>query len=97
METRGPFVGCKMETRGPFGPDIAHMGILSQFGQNPFSCYLDIVLFYVLCCFTTADGDHLAIPNCKKEAVTIPLRDFSSFYTLLFFVNRCHLDRSIFI
>ena len=26
-------------TRGPNGPDIAHLGCLPQFGQNPFRGY----------------------------------------------------------
>ena len=28
-----------LQTRGPNGPDIAHLGILPQFGQNSFSGY----------------------------------------------------------
>ena len=32
-------ISCSLLTRGPNGPDIAHLGILPQFGQNPFRGY----------------------------------------------------------
>ena len=31
--------GCTIKARGPNGPDIAHLSILPQFGQNPSSDY----------------------------------------------------------
>ena len=55
----------KFSTRGPNGPDIAHLGILPQFGQN----YLVVIVLLSLSCsvllLVKADGDHLAVPNCK--------------------------------
>ena len=41
-------------TRGPNGPDISHMGILPQFGQNPLNGYCDIVIF--MFCATFSKG-----------------------------------------
>ena len=50
-----------------------------------------------------ADGDHLAVPNCKikiKKIILIQswynsVERYFQFYTLLFFSKGCHLDRSI--
>ena len=52
-----------LTTRGPNGPDIAHLGILPQFGllvieKLSFSCSVLLLV--------KADGDHLAVPNLKK-------------------------------
>ena len=58
------------KTRGPNGPDIALQGILPQSGENPFSGYWlnEILLFSCSVLFSvTADGNHLALPNCKKS------------------------------
>ena len=52
-----------LTTRGPYGPDIAHLGILPQFGllvieKLSFSCSVLLLV--------KADADHLAVPNLKK-------------------------------
>ena len=55
------------ETRGPNGPDITHL----VFCHNLVKFYL--VLFeklsfsWSVLLLVKADGDHLAVPNCKKK------------------------------
>ena len=60
------FPSKTIQTRGPNGPNIAHLGILLQFGQTPSSGYCDIVIFMFCAILVTADGNNLAMPNCKK-------------------------------
>ena len=54
-------------TRGPNGPDIAHLGILPQLVK----IHLLVIEILSFSCFVLlsvkADGDHLAVPNCKKN------------------------------
>ena len=52
------------------GP-MAQLGILPQFGQNPFSGYLVVIEILSISCSVLlsvkADGYHLAVPNYKKN------------------------------
>ena len=57
----------RIKTRSPNGLDIAHLSISPQFGQNPFSGYLGIIIFIVCAFLVKADGNHLVMPNCKKS------------------------------
>ena len=54
-------------TRGPNGPDIAHLGILPQ----SVKIHLVVIEILSFSCsvllLVNADGDHFAVPNCKKK------------------------------
>ena len=50
-------------TRGQNGPDIAHLGILPQFDQTPFSDYGDTVIF--MFCATFSKGSWR--PSCSAK------------------------------
>ena len=78
-------------TRGPNGPDI----VTRVFCHNLVKIHLVVIEILSFSCsvllLVKADGDHLAVPNSKKnqnglmqrllyhKAGTIPLKDFSSF------------------
>ena len=50
-------------TRGPNGPDIAHLGILLQVGQNSLSGYRDIVIFMFCPLFSNGSWR----PSCSAK------------------------------
>ena len=53
------------ENKRPNGPDIAHLYILPQLGQNQISGYCDIIIFMFWTVLVQADSDHLAVPNYR--------------------------------
>ena len=60
-------LGCTktdFRTIGPNGPDIAHLGILPQFDQNPFRVIEMLSFSCSVLLLVKADGDHFAVPNC---------------------------------
>ena len=60
------YIDIFVETRSPNGPDIAHLGILPQFVKIHLPVIEILSFSSSVLLLVKADGDHLAVPNCKK-------------------------------
>ena len=96
-------------TRGPNGPDIAHLGISPHFGQNPFSGYSDIVIFMFCATFSKDRGQPSCSAKLQKKIKRLNAKiiviqswynSIERFFPVLYFAifsKGCHLDRPIII
>ena len=91
-------VNIKYETRGPNGPDIAHLVICHNLAKihlviKDILSFLCFVLFLV-----TADGNYLVVPNNKKtnwfntkinvtQSWYNSVERFFQFHTLIYLVS----------